>query len=210
VPAKPPTPTPKSPVRGRPRSESARAAILAAARGLLEQGGYHAATIEAIAAKSGVAKTTIYRWWPSRPALVVDVVVQLAAAAVPPPAGRNPMNALRAELRGGGALAGSLFTEVLTALLGEAQSDPAVRQALLDGLFYPRRVSSANAIRSAQESGTIRKDVHPHVAVDLFFGPLFYRMFVRHEPLNEEFMEQVFDLVMSGLKAKPKARKTRR
>ncbi|MEO8140608.1 MAG: TetR-like C-terminal domain-containing protein [Gemmatimonadota bacterium] len=188
---------------GRPRSEPARRAVLRAARALVEKGGYAAATIDAIAARSGVAKTTIYRWWPNRPRLVVDLLVQLAAEAAPPPKGRDPLRALRTELRLGARSADTILDRLLTSLLGEAQRDPEIRTALLEGLFYPRRVASVRAIRLAQESGAIRQDVPPYVAVDLFFGPLFYRMFVRHEPLTEDFMMQVFHHVMTGIGAVP-------
>src|SRR5437763_14845266 len=106
---------------GRPRSESARRAVLDAARILFERGGYHAASIEAIAARSGVAKTTIYRWWPNRAALLVALLVEVGSASrLPPlPEGKDPIRALRAELRLivtsmnglGGQLARSLATE---------------------------------------------------------------------------------------------------
>src|SRR5258705_9646437 len=85
---------------GRPRSEQAGGAVLDAARELYEKQGYAAATIEAIAARSGVAKTTIYRSWDNRAALLVDVLVEMASASVPPPQGGDPMRAMRAELRG--------------------------------------------------------------------------------------------------------------
>ena len=73
------SPSPASP--GRPRSLRAQRDILDATSERIEKGGYPAATIEAIAARSGVAKTTIYRWWPNRAALVVDLLVQVAAEA---------------------------------------------------------------------------------------------------------------------------------
>src|SRR5262245_17443223 len=81
------TPSTAAPARGRPRSQRARRAVLDAARELVGKGGYDAATIEAIAARSGVAKTTIYRSWPNRAALVVDLLMEMARATVPPPAG---------------------------------------------------------------------------------------------------------------------------
>src|SRR4051812_6085642 len=83
---------------GRPRSEQACQAVLAAALALVQEGGYPAATIEEIAARWGVAKTTIYRWWPSRPALMVDLMMRMAAAVAPPPVGPDPLRALRTEL----------------------------------------------------------------------------------------------------------------
>jgi AcrR family transcriptional regulator len=196
-------PTPRVAVaRGRPRSLRARKAILDATRALVEKGGYSSATIEAIAAKSGVAKTTIYRWWPNRAALVVDLLTEMAASAVPPPSGPDTLGALRKEMRGIAAASDDLMGRLLTSLLGEAQADPEVRAALLDRLFHPRSQATAKMIHEGQKSGRLRKDIPAHVAVDLLVGPLFYRMFVQHEPLNDAFVAQVFRTVMSGLEAR--------
>src|SRR6266511_2075920 len=93
------------PARGRPRSGRVEKAVLDAARTLVEEGGYPGATIEAIAARSGVAKTTIYRRWPNPSGLFVDLLVQLADAALPPPVGPDPLRALYTELRRGAAAA---------------------------------------------------------------------------------------------------------
>src|SRR5215831_4607774 len=123
-----------APTRGRPRSEKARLAVLDAACDLFEEGGYPATTIEAIATRSGVAKTTIYRWWPNRAALVVELLLKIAAEAAPPPkAGKNPLGALRKELQTVGRASNALPGKLLLSLLGESQSDPEVREALQTG-----------------------------------------------------------------------------
>src|SRR6185295_609677 len=172
----PRTPPKETPARGRPRSQSARRSVLDATRALVEEGGYASATIEAIAARSGVAKTTIYRWWPNRPALVGDLLMEMATAAVPIPTGPDPLKALRTEMRGIAAVSDDLIGRLMTSLLGEAQHDPEIRAALLDGLFHPRSAATGKMIRQAQQSGLLRKDVPVPVAVDLLVGPLFYRM----------------------------------
>src|SRR5215467_1836068 len=175
-------PLPASPARGRPRSEKARRAVLDAACDLFEQGGYPATTIEAIAARSGVAKTTIYRWWPNRAALVVELLLNIAAVAAPPPiAGKNPLGALRKEMITVGRASNALPGKLLLALIGESQNDREVRDALQLGLFRPRRHATAEVIRRAQEKGDLCKGIAPLVATDLLFGPIFYRRFVRHE-----------------------------
>lgn len=184
---------------GRPRSEQARRAVLNATRVLFEEGGYAATTIEAIAARSGVAKTTIYRWWPNRPCLVVDLLLEIAATAVPPPAGPDPIRALRIELHRVARAAEALPGRLLLSLLGEAQQDPEVRDALLKGLFNPRRRASAAMIRRAQASGALRQEVPPSVAVDMLFGPLFYRMMVRQERIPDGYVRQIFQTALTGL-----------
>jgi AcrR family transcriptional regulator len=201
---------PSTPAAGRPRSAEAQRAVLDAARELFEAGGYAAATIEAVSARSGVAKTTIYRWWPNRASLLVEVLAEVHTAAVPLPAGGEPVRAIVGELRDAAGALNGLTGKLLTALLGEAQHDPEVRAELLDGLFHPRRAATARVIRRAQETGAIRSDVPPDIAADLLFGPLFYRMLVRHDPVSKAFMMQVFRYVMDGLGANPAARSARR
>jgi AcrR family transcriptional regulator len=194
---------------GRPRSEHARRAVLAAATTLFEKGGYAAATVESIAAKSGVAKTTIYRWWPNRAALLVELLMEVARAAAPPPEGRDPVAALRTELRRAGVAVHGLSGRLVTALLGEAQQDPELRAALVRGLFHPRTAASAAVVRRAQGSGAVRPDVSPDVAVDLLFGPMFYRLLVQHRPVTDAFVREVFDSVMEGLRPRRARRRAR-
>ena len=190
-------------VAGRPRSEEARTAVLEAACDLFEEEGYPAATIEAIAARSGVAKTTIYRWWPNRAALMVELLLRIVGQTAPPPEGPDPMRALETELHRVARAAAALPGRLLQALLSEAQHDTEVRDALRKGLFDPRRSATAEMIRRAQESGALRRGVPPLVATDLFFGPLFYRKLIRQEPVTDAFLKQVYENVLRGLASKP-------
>lgn len=192
---------------GRPRSQRAHRAVLSAARELIERGGYPAATIEAIAERSGVAKTTIYRWWPNRASLVVDLLIEISWEAVPLPSGPDPIRALLDEFRGIASVSDSLPGRLLVSLLGEAQVDPEVRAALLRGIFHPRTDATAGVIRRAQEAGLIRDDISPQMAVDLFVGPIFYRMIVRHAPPTESFAVETFQSLIEGLGPKRAQRK---
>lgn len=171
-----------------------------AARELIEQGGYPAATIEAIAERSGVAKTTIYRWWPNRASLVVDLLIQISWEAVPIPAGPDPLRAVLEEFQGIASVSDSLPGRLLVSLLGVAQTDPEVRAALLRGIFLPRTDATAGVISRAQEAGLIRNDISPHTAVDLFVGPIFYRMIVRHAPPTKAFAKEAFQTLIEGLR----------
>lgn len=198
--------SPSAAAGGRPRSERSRRAVLKAARDLFEKGGYPEATIEAIAARSGVAKTTIYRWWPHRAALMVELLLTVAAQVAPPPVGPDPLRALRTELHRVARALGELPGRLLMALLSEAQQNAEVRDALLEGLFVPRRQASAEMVRRAQASGALRAGVHPSLAVDLLLGPLFYKKLIRQEPVTDAFLKQLYDNVMTGLAAPAQTR----
>lgn len=198
---------PSPPHPGRPRDLRARRAVLDAARQLIEKGGYPAATIDAIAARSGVAKTTIYRWWPNRPALALDLLVEMATAVAPPPAGTDPLRALHTELRLVAQALDALPGQLLISLLGEAQDDPDIHDALMRQLFAPRRSATAHVIRRAQTEGVLRRDVPPLLAVDLLYGPLFYRKVIRHEAVAGAYVRQMFQHVLGELLAPPGRRR---
>lgn len=186
--------------RGRPRSEQARRAILAAALELARDEGYAALTIDAIAKRAGVARTTIYRWWPSAGSIAVDVLIELGATLAPPPTpGGDPLRAIRLEMRRIASVAAELPGQLLAAILGEAQNDPAIRVALMERIIYPRREATMRVVREAQALGLIRDDVSPPVVTDLFFGPIFYRMLMGHDIATERFATQTFERTLAGL-----------
>jgi AcrR family transcriptional regulator len=187
------------PRRGRPRSQAAHEAVLAAALALVAEGGYSAATIDEISARSGVAKTTIYRRWPHRAALLVDLMLRMAAEVAPPPAGQDPLEALRTELHQVAHAVAAPPGRLLAALVAAAQQDAEVRDTLLKGLFIPRRKATARMILEAQRAGTVRSDVSPLVAVDLLFGPVFYRGLIRQEAVPPAFVRQLFEHALAGL-----------
>jgi hypothetical protein len=131
--------------------------------------------------------------------IAVDVLVELGATVAPPPGGGDPLRAIRLEMRRIAAVAVELPGRILSAVLGEAQHDPAVRVALLERLIYPRREATMRVIRDAQARGLLRADVAPNVIADLFYGPIFYRMLMGHEPSTERFATQTFERVLAGL-----------
>lgn len=195
--------------RGRPRSEQARRAILGAALDLVRDEGYPAVTVDSVAKRAGVARTTIYRWWPSSTALLVDVLMDLSTVVAPPPTGSDPLRAIRLEMRRIAAISTKLPGRLLLALVGAAQHDPQIRAELLERLIYPRREASARAIRDAQARGLLRDDVNSYLATDLFYGPIFYRVIMGHEPATERYATQIFERVLEGMapgkaQAKPK------
>lgn len=188
-----------APRRGRPRSQAAHDAVLTTALALVAEGGVAAATIDEISARSGVAKTTIYRRWPHRAALLVELLLQMAAEIAPPPGGGDPLEALRTELHQVAQAVSSPAGWLLAALVAEAQHDSEVRHALLRGLFIPRRKATARMVLEAQRAGTVRSDVSPPIAVDLLFGPVFYRGIMRQEPVPPAFVRQLFEHALAGL-----------
>jgi AcrR family transcriptional regulator len=185
---------------GRPRSEKARRAVLAAALELVAEHGYGALTIEGIAARAGVAKTTIYRSWPSKAAVVMDAVY---VESDPRLAFPDTGSARRDLARQMGNVA-ELFTEPsfgkpFVGLLAESQHDPALAEALHDWLIRARRAGAAEVLRRGIARGELRADLDVDVTIDTLYGALYYRLLVSHQPLSARYARSVVDLVFTGL-----------
>jgi AcrR family transcriptional regulator len=185
---------------GRPRSEARRAAILAAAGDLMIEGGLRAATMEAIAARAGVGKATVYKWWPSRGAVALEGFMLRAASSWSLPQGASAPEALRILA----VAAVRLFTHspagpLMRALAADAQSNPEIAQALREQWLGPRRAVAAEIIREGITRGELRADLDVAAALDLVFAPVYYRLLFSHEPLDEAFAERYMDHVLAGI-----------
>jgi AcrR family transcriptional regulator len=190
--------------RGRPRSEKTRAAIVCAARDLLAEGGMAAATMEAIAARAGCSKATIYKWWPSRAAVLLEGLFDLTRSTIEIPEGASTEEALRGHL--GATLA--VFREgaagpLLRTLAGEAVSDPAVAAALREQWIAPRRIVCLGILRDAVGRGELRADTDLEAASDQLFGPLYHRLVFGHAPLEPELPGVLVAQLLRGLRVAP-------
>lgn len=189
----------ESPGVGRPRSERARLAVLEAAADLLVEGGLSAATIEAVAARAGVSKVTIYRWWPTRGAVAIDayfhryrstsVVVDTGDVAADLLA---QIRLLEEAFRG---RAGELMAE----LIGRTQADASLAEDFAAGWLQPRRTATADLLRAAVARGEIRPDVDLPTLLDQLFAPIYWRLLMQHGPLDEAFAAALVDNLLGGV-----------
>jgi len=185
---------------GRPRSEARRAAILAAAGDLMIEGGLRAATMEAIAARAGVGKATVYKWWPSRGAVAMEGFMLRASDSWTLPEGVPAAEGLRILV----VAAVRLFQDtpagpLMRALTADAQSDPEIARALREQWLGPRRAVAAEIIRDGVRRGELRPDLDLATTLDLVFGPVYYRLLFSHEPLDEAFAERCVEQMLSGI-----------
>jgi AcrR family transcriptional regulator len=187
--------------RGRPRSEKARTAILAAAAELLLDRGLSAVSMDAVAERAGVSKATIYRWWPTKESLALDALFTEWAAARPEPRDTGSLHGdLLSLLRPWSRLATSRpYGRVLAALITEAQTDPAFAAEYRQRLVEPRRDQGRAIFRRAIERGEIPADTKVEVALDLLYGPLYHRLLHGHAPLNDRFVRDVVDMALGGI-----------
>ncbi len=193
--------------RGRPRSERCRAAVLEAAAGLLADGGMDAVTMEAIAARAGVSKATVYRWWPSRAHVLLEAFFDRTADSTRVPHGATLTEALTAMLSALVTLLNDTVAGILLSdLIGAAQRDPAIRDALEEHWVRPRRTVTEGLLREAVQRGDLPADTDVPAAVDQLYAPVYYRLLLRHEPLTDELPASLVRQLLTGLRPPPSAR----
>jgi AcrR family transcriptional regulator len=189
--------------RGRPRSQEADRAILAAALDLLAERGLAAMSIEEIAARAGVGKATIYRRWPSKGLLALDAfVTSFAEQQAVPDTGSlrdDLIVALTAWVR---SVTRTSMGPMLTGLIAEAQHDPSLRAAWRERVLEPLRSQHRAMLDRAAARGEIPATVDREVVLDLFFGAAQHRLLLGHLPLTDEFIREVVDVVLDGIRAR--------
>lgn len=187
--------------RGRPRDEDARRRILEAAFELVGAHGPGEVSINAIAEAAAVAKQTIYRWWPSRTAVVLDALVQGTMKATPFPETDDLRSDFEAHLRSVIRLFDSPTGHIVRELLAEAQADPAIAEEFRQRFWQPRRELSLARLRRGIELGHIRVDVDHEIVLDAIYGPLWTRLVVGHLPMGPADASQITGAIWPGIAA---------
>jgi AcrR family transcriptional regulator len=186
--------------RGRRRSERSHEAIIRATQELLVERGYRQLTIEGVAARAGVGKQTIYRWWPSRAALVLEAYLAGSEAISPPAESETTREDVRALLVWlADVLAQPIGGRVVAGLVADLQHDPDLAEGFHRDVVPARRRAMLAALERGRERGEIRADADLGVAVDALHGAVFYRLLLSGEPLDDEFAAGVADQVLDGL-----------
>ena len=182
------------------RRESSRLAILEAAVALCREEGYSKLSIEAIAARAGVGKHTIYRWWPSKGAVLTEALDRemTATAEIFRDTGDivADMRAIVTEVAK--VQADPNFGPPLAALIAEAQLDPNGGPKLLEGLFKPRRAPIVERLRRAQERGELPRSLDVEQVLEVIFGALYHRLLLRSGPLDASYAAFVIDLIFAA------------
>jgi AcrR family transcriptional regulator len=181
---------------GRPRSERRHKAILQTAMDLVLELGFRAVSIEAIAAKAGVAKTTIYRRWPNKAAVVMDAFMERLFRPEFPST-KKITESIRLQMRSMARGFRSKDGAVLKALLAEAQFDSELATAFRERWMLPRRKIALAVLQKAVSQGELRSDIDLEATIDLLYAPMYYRLQMG-TPLSDAYIDEIFDQVMEG------------
>ncbi|GAA4394263.1 TetR/AcrR family transcriptional regulator [Actinomadura sp. NPDC048032] len=181
------------------RSERSRQAVLAAARELVSEVGYPKVTIEAIAARAGVGKQTIYRWWPSKGAVVFEGFLALSEGeeGVRLPDTGDVEADLKTVMRATVAeFADPRFEAPLRALNTQIIEDPELAALYREKLADPLDRAKKERLRSAQRAGQLRADADLDLVLEVLYAPLTQRWLHRSGPLTPEYADALVDAAL--------------
>ncbi|WP_258311433.1 TetR/AcrR family transcriptional regulator [Streptomyces sp. NWU49] len=192
------------------RSESSRKAILDATMDLLVRDGRHALTlkkltIEAIAARAGVGKATIYRWWPSKVAVVIDSFMENHLEHVRIPEELPVRDALLAHLRLLIARYAGPQGKLISQIIAECQYDPAALNDLRSRFWNDQYAAVEKLVQRGIDEGVFRSDIDPGRAAQLFYAPVYLHLLFSLGPLDDSLVERLVDLGIQGVATRPEA-----
>ncbi|MFD4252287.1 TetR/AcrR family transcriptional regulator [Amycolatopsis thermoflava] len=179
-------------MRGRPRSEEARRAILDTALRICHRDGYQQVTIKAIADEAGVGRQTVYRWWPDKAQVLLDALIDLRERE--PRLDEDTGDALRdieRILARTFALTHESTGRALVGLMAEAQNDPALSDRLQGRVIGPRRDVLHRFLRQGVEAGQLAENVPLPLVVDFAFGTMWYRLLSKHAPVDDRLAADI-------------------
>ncbi|MFJ8029522.1 TetR/AcrR family transcriptional regulator [Streptomyces sp. NPDC096032] len=190
------------------RSEKSRRAIYAAALALVGEVGYPRTTVEGIAARAGVGKQTIYRWWPSKADVLLEAFLDLGEQAAQaagqdtdavPDTGDLAAD-LKAVLRATvDELLDPRFETPARALAAEGLVNDQLGREYVARLLEPQLQLYVARLRSARDAGQVRADVDPRIALELFVSPLAQRWLQRTGPITHAYTDTLVEYALHGI-----------
>jgi AcrR family transcriptional regulator len=182
-------------------------AIVDATQELLVERGYRELTIEGVAARAGVGKQTISRWWPSKAALVLEAYLAGSDAIAQPSESGGTLEDVRALLHWLiEVLAEPVGGRVVAGLVADLQHDPDLAEGFHRDVVPARRSAMLAVLERGRKRGELRADADLELAVDALHGAVFYRLLFSGEPLDSEFTERLARQVIDGLSAEQRSR----
>ena len=189
---------PLPPLRGRPRSDRIHRAILDATRELLVQDGFTKLRLERVAARAGVGKATIYRRWPSKEALALELLFELAGPHIEVAESGDTRGELKAVVMNSvRSITETPFGPVIRALLSQIAGNPSIGDPFREMVVGARRSQVALVIERGIARGDLRPDADPSVATELLVGPVYFRLAFGGR-LDEAFADRIVGLVLEG------------
>jgi AcrR family transcriptional regulator len=186
---------------GRPRSDKSRKAILDATRRLLSHTALGELSIEAIADKAKVGKTTIYRWWPNKAAIAMEAFLEqpgiqniLPTTATQAEAVMKQLESMIRQLRGQNG-------RIIAGIIAESQADPSVLDLLYEKFLKERVGNLYNYVEQGKKTGEFNTEISTDIAMDMLLGPLFLRVLSGESAIDNHFAENYPKQALIALRA---------
>ena len=191
-----------APGRGRPRDRTLDDRILEQVLALLGSHGYAGLTLDELAARSGVAKTTILRRWPSKAAVAAAGVERLALETVDVPDSGTLRDDLLALLHGAAEAFVRGRGQFVPRLLREAGHHPEITD-LLFTVIHTRRQAYRRVLALAIARGDLAPSVDQELLIDLLIGPIWTRLLITHDPITGDYVDSIVETVLTAFDVKP-------
>jgi AcrR family transcriptional regulator len=167
---------------------------------LLQEKSVRDLTMEEVAKRAGVGKQTLYKWWPTKAALVMSMFSERMARRPDAPEGSNAEANLKQRLRRLVTAFNGPLGKIVADLIAEGQSEHAVLQEFYEQHVRSRREDTIAAIERGKGSGELRMDANAELVVDALFGAIYYRLLFRSAPLSDQYADELVDQAFRGLR----------
>lgn len=171
---------------------------------LLEDVGFDKLSIEGIAARAGVGKATIYRWWNGKGPLAIEAFLEAIAPRIAFPESSSAIADLKNQVPRVAQAYRGKTGRILREILALSQSDRETNKLFVEGYLEPRRTAAKTVLQRGVKQGQLREGLDLDVVVDAIYGPIFHRMLTGHAPLSDAFVNTLLDVVLIGISASAK------
>src|SRR5271165_1399800 len=192
---------------GRPRSEPARLAILRSTLKILGENGFSDFTIEDVAESAAVGKTTVYRWWPNKGALIADAFASSTTRKLRFPDTGSVITDMSQQMRQLIKIFCGPRGRIVSAMIAAGQGDPELIAAFRERFLMPRRQEAYATLRRGVVRGELPENLDPDLVLDSLYGPIYMRFLIKHDQLTPEFVDHLCDLVLGGARPCPASRR---
>jgi len=168
--------------------------------GLLQEKSARDLTMDAVAKRAGVGKPTLYKWWPSKAALIMAMFHERLDGQFDAPAATSAEEALRSRVKYLIAQCNGLFGKVVADLIAEGQGDPSILKELYESHIRPRRASTLAEIQRGIASGELAAETDAELLMDAIFAPVYIRLLLRHTALTQEYGKRLIDQALAGIR----------
>lgn len=189
------------------RNPQSHQAVLEAAQTMLKEIGYSSITIDQIAERSGVSKATVYRWWPNKAAIFMELYISISRQQSRFPADTGTLEGdLREQIR----TAFRLFRKTVAGLalagfVADAQSNPQTERLLREGFASDIRALNMAVLDRARERGELSPLISSEVAAEVISGAIYYQVLIRHRKFSDADADEIAQVILGGIKAQASA-----